>query len=75
MTHWNKPYLLTKFTGIEHKYEVLFSNLVTLKVLNLEISPKNTSQLSVVWINLMDSCKNILLLLLPFQTPGTISLL
>lgn len=56
MTHWNKPYPLTKFTGIEHKSEVLFPDLVTLNALNLEISLKKYySQISVVWINLMDS--------------------
>lgn len=56
MTHWNKPHPLTKFTGIEHKSEVLFPDLVTLNALNLEISLKKYySQISVVWINLMDS--------------------
>lgn len=56
MTHWNKPYSLTKFTGTEHKSEVLFPDLVTLNALNLEISLKKYySQISVVWINLMDS--------------------
>lgn len=65
MTHWNKPYPLIKFTRIECKSEVLFPDLVTLKILNLEISLKKYySWISVDWINLMESFKKLLLLLL-----------
>lgn len=56
MTHWNQLYPLTKFTRIECKSKVLFPDLVTLKILNLEISLKKYySQISVDWINLTDS--------------------